>query len=151
PCRAPAGAGRCGPGALNVHLPAWCRSVMLLAVLAAPVLAAMPASVHAEQAEHVVLTRETALPALPAGTDPAVLAMVAGQVLAEADGKAGALAPDAADWRQVQLPDATDARMLDVTGHAARGYRLMGVGQQLQRIEAVSWADDRLVADALPA
>src|SRR5690606_26624486 len=154
--RALASAGRCaGPAGRDAvsrpRLQGWLRSMVLLAWLAVPVMAAMPATVQAEQAEHVVLTRETELPALPAGTDPATLAMVAGQVLAEAEGKAWALAPDAADWRQVQLPDGADARMLDVTGHAARGYRLMGAGLQLQRIEAVSWTGDRLVAEALPA
>src|SRR5690606_39800253 len=101
--------------------------------------------------EHVGRPRVRERPARPAGSGPGTVAMGAGQVLAEAAGKAWALGPDAADWRQVQLPDGAGARMLDVTGHAARGFRLMGVGQQLQRIEAVSWTGDRLVAEALPA
>src|SRR5690606_31761225 len=138
--RAPAGPGRrpgpAGRGAMiAAHLPRWLRSTLLLAWLALPLLAALPAAAQAEQSEHVVLTRETALPALPAGTDPDTLAMVAGQVLAEADGVDWALAPGADAWRRVQLPDAAGARMLDATAQGARSYRLMGEGSRLQRIE----------------
>src|SRR5690606_19624252 len=100
-------------------------------------------------AEDVVETRQTELPQLPAGADPASLALVAGQVVATGNGAAWALAPDATDWRQVQLPDDAGARSLASAAQGALAYRLMG-DRQLQRIEGLSWSGDRLLAHPLP-
>src|SRR5690606_28080667 len=51
---------------------------------------------------------------------------------------------------QVQLADDGGMPLLASAGQGARGYRLLGAGE-LQRIEAVSWSADRLVARPLPA
>ncbi|MGY1410812.1 MULTISPECIES: sodium:solute symporter family transporter [unclassified Luteimonas] len=126
-------------------MPGWSRPGVMLALL----LALMASAMLPVHAEGVVETRETELPRLPAGANPASLALLAGQVVATGDGAAWALAPDATAWRQVQLPDDAGAQLLASVGQGARAYRLMG-DQQLQRIEDLSWSGDRLVASELP-
>ena len=126
-------------------MPGWSRPGVMLALL----LALMASAMLPAHAEGVVETRETELSQLPAGANPASLALVAGQVVATGDGMAWALAADATAWRRVQLPDDAGARLLASIDQGARAYRLMGT-QQLQRIENVFWSGDRLLASALP-
>lgn len=119
--------------------------VWLLLVLLASVLA--PA-----HAASVVSTRDTVLPALPAGADLARLALLADRPVVTGSGGAWSLpAPDAPAWVPAQLPDDQGLATLAVVPQGAQGFRLLGSGDRLERIERVAWQGDRLVASVLPA
>lgn len=127
-------------------MPGWSRPAVLLACL----LTLLAAAVLPARAESVVLTRERALPQLPAGADPASLNSLAGQLVVQSQGAGWALAPEATDWRQVQLPDDGGMSLLASAAAGSRSYRLLG-DAALQRVDAVSWSGDRLLAAPLPA
>ncbi|MGJ4731168.1 hypothetical protein, partial [Luteimonas sp. SDU101] len=67
-------------------LPGWLLAQLML-------LAVLVATVFPVRAESVVLTREHALPRLPAGADPGSLTALGGQLVVRAEGAAWALAP----------------------------------------------------------
>src|SRR5690606_22342467 len=102
------------------------------------------------RAESVALTRERALPQLPDGAEPAALTALAGQLVVQGQDTGWALAPGAAAWRPVRLPDDGGLALLATAVDGPRGYRLLG-DDALQRIEALAWSGDRLVATPVPA
>lgn len=123
----------------------WTSRIWWLALLTLLAALALPA-----RAESVALTRERALPQLPDGAEPAALTALAGQLVVQGQDTGWALAPGAAAWRPVRLPDDGGLALQATAVDGPRGYRLLG-DDALQRVEALAWSGDRLVATPVPA